>query len=110
LHKVLPISVVLLLSVGAVLAQEQLPASTQARLATAAYVESLGQSDLPKLVSEAQSGDREAQHLLALVYEEGRLVPKELATARTWMLKSAEQGSIPRLSRKADDFRGIGRD
>jgi TPR repeat protein len=95
LHKVLPIFAVLLLSVGAVPAQEQLPASTQARLAIWAHVESLGPSDLPGLLSEAQSGDRKAEHLLALVYEEGRLVPKELATARTWMLKSAEQGYVP---------------
>jgi TPR repeat protein len=32
---------------------------------------------------------------LALVYAEGRLVPKDLAAARTWMLKSAEQGYVP---------------
>jgi len=94
LHNVLPISAVLLLSMGAVLAQEHLPASTQARLAIWAHVESLRQSDLPRLMSEAQSGDPKAEHLLALVYVEGRLVPKDLATARTWMLKSAEQGYI----------------
>jgi uncharacterized protein len=94
LHKVLPIFAVLLLS-GTVPAQEHLPASTQARLAIWAHVESLRQSDLPRLMSEAQSGDRKAQHLLALVYVEGRLVPKDLATARTWMLKSAEQGYVP---------------
>jgi hypothetical protein len=94
LHKVLPISV-LLLSVGAVLAQEHLPTSTQARLATLAHLESLGPSDLPRLMSEGQSGDPQAEHLLALVYGEGRLVPKDLATARIWMLKSAEQGYIP---------------
>jgi TPR repeat protein len=95
LHKVLPIFAVLLLSVGAVPAQEHLPSSTQARLAIWVHVKSLGQSDLPGLLSEAQSGDRKAEHLLALVYEEGRLVPKDLATARTWMLKSAEQGYVP---------------
>jgi TPR repeat protein len=95
LHKVLPIFAVLLLSVGVVPAQERLPASTQMRLAIWAHVESLGQSDLPGLLSEAQCGDRKAEHLLALVYGEGRLVPKDLATARTWMLKSAEQGYVP---------------
>ena len=95
MNKLLPISAVLLLSAGAVLAQDQLPASTQARLATAAHVELLGPSDLPRLVYKAQSGDRKAEHLLALVYEEGRLVPKDLAAARTWMLKSAEQGYLP---------------
>jgi uncharacterized protein len=95
LHKVLPIFTVLLLSVGAMPAQERLPASTQAHIAIWAHVASLGQSDLPRLMSEAQSGDRKAEHLLALVYEYGRLVPKDFAVARSWMLKSAEQGYVP---------------
>ncbi len=72
-------------------AQEHLSASTQARLATVAHLEALTQSYVPRLVSEAQSGDRKAEHLLALVYEEGRLVPKDFAAARTWMLKSTSR-------------------
>jgi TPR repeat protein len=95
LRTVLPISVVLLLLAGAVLAQDRLPASTQARLATTAYLESLALPDFTKIISNAQSGDREAQHLVALVYLENRLVPKDIATARGWMLKSAEQGYVP---------------
>jgi len=95
LHKVLPIFAVLLLSVNTVPAQEHLPASTQARLAIRAHVESLRQSDLPRLMSEAQAGDRKAEHMLALVYVEGLLVRKDLAAAHTWMLKSAEQGYVP---------------
>ena len=46
-------------------------------------------------MSEAQSGDREAQYLMALIYLEGRLVAKDFTAARSWMLKSAEQGYVP---------------
>jgi hypothetical protein len=60
LRKLLPISAVLLLLVGAVLAQDHLPASTEARLAALAHLEVLTQSDLSRL-SEAESGDRKAE-------------------------------------------------
>jgi TPR repeat protein len=46
-------------------------------------------------MSETQSGDPKAEHLLALLYVESRFVPKDLAAARTRMLKSAEQGYVP---------------
>ena len=95
LRTVLPISVALLLWVGAVLAQDPLPASTQARLATIAYLESFASGDLARVLSKAESGDREAQYLMALIYLEGRLVPKDFATGQSWMLKSAEQGYVP---------------
>jgi TPR repeat protein len=91
----LPTSAVLLLLVGALLAQDPLPASTQTVLATQAHLEALTHSDLSRLVSEAESGDRKAEYLLALLYQEDRLVPRDLAAARKWMLKSAEQGYVP---------------
>jgi len=83
------------LLVCAVPAQDVFPASTQSRLATAAYLEALPLSDFARIESEAQSGRREAQYLMALAYGEGRLAPKDFAVARTWMLKSAEQGYVP---------------
>jgi TPR repeat protein len=95
LYTVLPISGVLLLLVSAALAQDRLPASTQARLAIAAYLENLASPDFIRIVSKAQSGDREAQYLMARLYLEDRLVPKDFAVARSWMLKSAEQGYVP---------------
>ena len=95
MRTVLTIFVVLLLLVGAVLAQDRLPASTQARLATAAHVEAMTLADFTKIMSKAQSGDREAQYLMALIYLDGRLVPKDFAGARSWTLKSAEQGYVP---------------
>jgi uncharacterized protein len=95
LRNVLPMSAVLLLLVGPALAQDRLPASTQSRLATAAHLEALSLSDFTKVMSKAQSGDREAQYLMALIYLEGRLVPKDFAAARSWMLKPAEQGYVP---------------
>ena len=93
--KVLPMSAVLLLLVGAVRAQDRLPTSTQARLATAARLEAMSLRDFTRVESEAQSGHREAQYLMALVYGEGRLVPRDFAVARRWMLKSAEQSYVP---------------
>jgi TPR repeat protein len=95
LPTVLPIPVVLLLLVSVVLAQDRLPASTQARLATAAHLEALALPDFTKVMFKAQSGDREAPYLMALIYLEGRLVPRDFAMARSWMLKSAEQGYVP---------------
>ena len=58
-------------------------------------MEALTQMDLPKLFSAAQSGDPTVEHLLALLYEEGRLLPKDSTAARNWMGKSAEQGYVP---------------
>jgi hypothetical protein len=95
LRTVLPMSVVLLFLVGAVGAQDRLPASTQARLATAAHVEALAVPDFTKVLSKAQSGDQEAQYLVALIFLEGRLVLKDFAAGRSWMRKSAEQGYMP---------------
>src|SRR5262249_45349878 len=76
-------------------AQEQLPASTKAYLTTLSQLEALTQSDLAEISSKAQSGYKEAQYWLALVYEEGGLVPGDLISASNWMLKSAEQGYVP---------------
>jgi len=64
-------------------------------MATQAHLEALTQSDLSRLTSEAESGDRKAEYLMALVYQEGRLVPRDLAAVRKWMLRSAEQGYVP---------------
>jgi uncharacterized protein len=75
-------------------AQQDLPMSTQQRLAAVARVEVLTPDDFKSLLSQTQSGDREAQYLLALVYEEGLLVPRDFAAARRWMLMSAEQGYL----------------
>jgi uncharacterized protein len=95
MRNLLPMSVVLLLLVRTVPAQDRLPNSTQTRLATVARLEALPLSDLTRVEAEAQSGHREAQYLVALMYGEGLLVPKDFAAARSWMLKSAEQGYVP---------------
>jgi uncharacterized protein len=76
-------------------AQEPLPASIEAMLATQSQLRVLTQGDLAELSSKARSGDKKAQYSLALVYGQGQLVPKDVATSRSWMLKSAEQGYAP---------------
>jgi len=87
----LQILLVIFLLVGVLPAQQ----NADPRLATIAHLAALTQSDLDDLLSQAQSGDREAQYWVGQVYEEGRLVPKSYAVSREWMLKSAEQGYAP---------------
>jgi Sel1 repeat len=77
------------------LAQESLPPSYLEFLATLDRLQTLTQSDFRELTSKAQAGAPDALYLLALVYEEDLLVPRDKATAQRWMLKSAEQGYVP---------------
>jgi TPR repeat protein len=71
------------------------PDPTRARLAEVARLDALTQRDFNALSSDAESGDREAQFWLGLIYEQGRLVPKDLEQAESWFLKSAEKGYAP---------------
>lgn len=95
LHKVLPAFAIFYLFVSVAPAQAPLPPSTQAQLATVARLEGMTLDDFTKLVSQAQAEQREAQYLVALVYEDGRLVTRDDAVAASWMLKSAERGYVP---------------
>ena len=76
-------------------AQQNLPKSTQELLAASARVEALSLGDFKTLLSQAQSGDREAQYLMGLIYERGLLVPRDFPATRSWIVKSAEQGYVP---------------
>jgi TPR repeat protein len=84
----LPMFVALFLVVGTLPAQENLP-----RLTTG----DLTQTDFRRLLSQADSGDRQAQYRVALAdaYPERTSVPKNDAASREWMLRSAEQGCAP---------------
>ncbi len=42
----------------------------------------------------AEQGDAEAQFQLAVIYQNGRLVPQDQTQAREWLLKAAEQGHV----------------
>ena len=89
--RALPIFLVIFILVGVLPAQQ----NADSRLATIAHLAALKESDVNDLLSQAQSGDREAQYWVGQVYEEGRLIPKSYAVSREWMLKSAEQGYAP---------------
>jgi len=91
----LPLTTAVLLCVFPLPAQERLPESTQELSAAVDGVAILTPRDFKTLQSQAQSGDREAQYLLALAYEDGRSVARDFAVSRSWMLKSAEQGYVP---------------
>lgn len=77
------------------LAQESLPPSYREFLATLDHLQTLTQNDVRELASKAQSGALDAQYRLALVYDEGQLMPTDKTTAQGWMLKSAEKGYVP---------------
>ena len=89
MRSTLPILVIVFLLVAALSAQSDLRVGTYARLTT------LTQGDFRTLLSQAESGDREAQYWVGQVYAEGRLVPKNSTASTEWMLKSAEQGYAP---------------
>jgi len=89
--RALPIFLVIFLLVGVLPAQQ----NADPRLATSTHLAALTQSDLNDLLSQAQSGDREAQYWVGQVYGEGRLVPKSYDICRDWLLRSAEQGYAP---------------
>ena len=98
LHRSLPaitVVVAAILLAPSVCAQQPLPVSTQARLSTLSRLEALTQKDFTELLAKAQTGDREAQYSLALVYQQDRVVPQDAVAARKWMLTSAEQGYVP---------------
>ena len=95
LHKVLPAFLIFYLFVSVAPGQAPLPTSTQAQLATEARLEGMTLDDFTRVVSQAQAGQREAQYLVALAYEEGRLVTRDHDAAARWMLKSAEQAYVP---------------
>ena len=94
LESVLPFMAAVALVVSPLPAQESLPASYQAHLATWAHVETLTLDDVRHLTAKAQSGGQQAQYLLALIYDEGRLMPRDEAASRQWMLRAAEQGYV----------------
>jgi TPR repeat protein len=85
----LPMLVVSFLLVSSLLAQE----NSSSRPTTDAPAE----GDFRTLLSNAKSGDREAQYRIALIYADPgyRSVSKNDAASRQWMLESAEQGYAP---------------
>jgi TPR repeat protein len=98
LHRSLPAItavVAVIFLVHSLRAQQALPVSTQARFATLSRLEVLTQRDFTELLAKAQSGDKEAQYSVALVYQQNRLAPRDPVAARKWMLTSAEQGYVP---------------
>ena len=98
LHRSLPAAITAMVAVvvlaASLRAQQPLPVSTQARLSMQSRLKALTKRDFTELIANAQSGDKEAQYRLGLIYQQDRVVPRDLAAARNWMLKSAEQGYV----------------
>lgn len=76
-------------------AQKSLPYSYLEKLTTIDHLQKLTFTELANLTLHAERGVPDAQYKLALVYEAGRIVPRDKATARHWLLKAAEQEFLP---------------
>ena len=67
----------------------------------------------PGLKAMADAGDGAAQYELGASYAEGKLVPRDFATAARWYAKAADQGSAPAQYRLASLYEkglGVGQD
>src|SRR5437763_14827598 len=93
-HAVLPFLFTVFSAVS-LSAQKPIPTSTEQLLSTIARVNEIKASDLNVVVMKAYGGDRQAQYLLAHVYEQEHLLKRDLAVALAWMSKSAAQGYVP---------------
>jgi TPR repeat protein len=92
-RKLLPVLLFSFLATSEITAQQKSD-PTQDRLAIVSHIAGLTHNDLELLSSEARSGNPEAQYWLAMVYEEGRLVPWDIPQFENWLVKSAEQGFV----------------
>ncbi len=70
------------------------PDPQQAILVEHAHLQSLTNADVNKLLSEAQSGNAEAQYWVGRSYQQGHILAKDSDQASKWFLKSAEQGYL----------------
>ena len=72
----------------------------------------LASNDFRTLLGRAESGDREAQFRIALLYEspEGRSISKNDGAAGEWMLRSAEQGYAPAQASLGEMYLGASGD
>lgn len=90
--RVLPL-LLLLIASGRSSAQET-PDPKQPELAVWARLKTMSSADFQSLMAKGQAGDAEAQCWVGLVYDAGRLVPKDEEAAARWFLKSAEQDYV----------------
>jgi uncharacterized protein len=74
---------------------QQAASPTSFRVRYVAPLVVLTQYEFKQVQSEAESGDRDAQYFLALIYDQGKLVKKNREQFIDWLTKSAEQGYAP---------------
>jgi hypothetical protein len=91
---VLPSIAFSVLTVFALPAQQS-ASPTPFRVQYGAQLFVLTQEQFKQVLSEAQSGDREAEYWLALIYHQGKVVAKNDEQFFGWLTKSAEQGYAP---------------
>ena len=84
-----------LLLAALALPAQQSGSPTPFRVQYGAQLFVLTQDEFKQVLSEAQSGDRDAQYWLALIYDQGKLVAKNREQFIDWLTKSAEQGYAP---------------
>jgi uncharacterized protein len=94
-QRILVPSLLFALFIASFLTAQQTPDLTNGRLATILHRPVLTPDDWQFLFSEAESGNAEAQYWLGVIYDRGRLVPKDPEKSAGWYQKSAEQGYAP---------------
>jgi TPR repeat protein len=94
LQLLLPCLAFLLLAVFALPAQQAL-SPAPFHVGYASQLPYLSHDELQQVISEAQSGDREAQYWLSFIYYSGKLVTKDREQFLGWLTKSAEQDYAP---------------
>jgi uncharacterized protein len=90
----LPSFAFLSLTAFALFAQQN-PRPNPFRVQYAAQLVILTEDEFKQVLSEAQSGEREAQYWLALIFHQGKFVATNDERFFDWLTKSAEQGYAP---------------
>jgi len=90
----LPSFAFLFLTAFALFAQQN-ARPTSFRVQYAAQLVVLTEDEFKQVLSEAQSGDREVQYWLALIFHQGKFVARNDEQFFAWLTKSAEQGYAP---------------
>jgi len=90
-HSRMPFLVVFLLFAALSPARTS-PGSSTSRLAEILRLPELQSADWQDLFLLAESGDREAQYWLGVLYDRGDLLPLDKAKSNDWLQKSADQG------------------
>jgi len=108
-----PLVIIFVLAVFAVATESPALAGMAGEKQSAKAGASIKHPPLKELTSAAEAGDREARYRLGYIYEKGRGITRDYATAMRWYLLAAAQGHTGaqvRLGRMYAEGHGVKRD